>query len=391
MRSFTSAELALISKNKKSDDKKPILNLPSGASRISQEIENWLILLPNEVKLVLLWLIDQSISTQASDSNIELRLASEFEASQNLWLNQTESILLEDLKSYNALSSFINSGVTVLGTSSTDIVPKDANNLLQVLQVPVGWLSVRQESANYEARLNTYINKARVARQLHDGDISVLRTWRDVICSYTENADILPSNQTTLANGYSVAAANAALYSNNRPSSAKQKEIRQLVAELANSRKYPQNRLLAQIYQESKYNPTALNTKSGAAGLGQFMTSTGPNYGLKTYTSDYFDPQKSTEATIRYMLYLQGQARKWGASSEIDQWRVALGMFNMGIGNMANIVGAAGYIKASGGSFKDKVKPFSWPDIHSYLVRVGKFSETVNYIPKIEAYAKNPP
>lgn len=73
-------------------------------------------------------------------------------------------------------------------------------------------------------------------------------------------------------------------------------------------------------YQESRYNPNAVNTKSGATGLMQFMPATAKEFGI-----DPRDPFQSIDAAGRYMAQLY---------SMFKDWKIALGAYNFGPGNM---------------------------------------------------------
>ncbi len=55
----------------------------------------------------------------------------------------------------------------------------------------------------------------------------------------------------------------------------------------------------AMIGVESGWNPNAISAK-GAMGLPQFVKRTGNAYGL--YGKDFYDPDKSTDAMVRYLI-----------------------------------------------------------------------------------------
>ena len=106
---------------------------------------------------------------------------------------------------------------------------------------------------------------------------------------------------------------------------------------------------------ESAMNPT-LTSRAGAAGLWQFMYSTGKLYGLEvnSVVDDRRDPYKSTEAAAHYLSDLY---RVFG------DWQLAIAAYNCGPGNINKA------IVRSGG------KRGFW-DIYPYLPR-----ETRGYIP----------
>ena len=110
---------------------------------------------------------------------------------------------------------------------------------------------------------------------------------------------------------------------------------------------------------ESGLKPSA-TSRVGAAGLWQFMKSTGRMMGLKVNGTidERRDPVKSTQAAAEYLKYLH---EKFG------DWTLALAAYNCGPGNVRKA------IRRSGG------KRNYW-DIQKYLPR-----ETRNYIPKFIA------
>ena len=110
---------------------------------------------------------------------------------------------------------------------------------------------------------------------------------------------------------------------------------------------------------ESGLKPSA-TSRVGAAGMWQFMRSTGRMMGLKVNSTidDRRDPVKSTEAAADYLQYLH---EKFG------DWTLALAAYNCGPGNVRKA------IRRSGG------KRTFW-EIKDFLPK-----ETRNYIPKFIA------
>jgi len=106
---------------------------------------------------------------------------------------------------------------------------------------------------------------------------------------------------------------------------------------------------------ESALNPTA-RSRVGAAGLWQFMYSTGKLNGLSvnSYVDERHDPIKSTEAACQYLTTLYGI---------FDDWNLALAAYNSGPGNVNKA------IRRSGGQTN------YWA-IRPYLPR-----ETAGYVP----------
>jgi membrane-bound lytic murein transglycosylase D len=87
---------------------------------------------------------------------------------------------------------------------------------------------------------------------------------------------------------------------------------------------------------ESGFQPQALNARSGAGGMWQFMPYTGHDYGLMRngFFDERFDPEKSTRAYARYIKYLYNQ---------FGDWYLAMAAFNWGPGAMQRAVQRTGY------------------------------------------------
>lgn len=110
---------------------------------------------------------------------------------------------------------------------------------------------------------------------------------------------------------------------------------------------------------ESGFQPRAVNRRSHAGGMWQFMPS--GNYGLvrDRYVDERFNPEKSTLAYARYMKYLYDQ---------LGDWYLAMAAYDWGAGNVQRAVARTGYA-----SF--------WQ-----LYQRGELpAETKNYVPEILA------
>jgi membrane-bound lytic murein transglycosylase D len=85
---------------------------------------------------------------------------------------------------------------------------------------------------------------------------------------------------------------------------------------------------------ESGFQPRALNRKSGAGGMWQFMPY-GP-YGLarNPYVDERFDPEKSTRAYARYMKFIYNQ---------LGDWYLSMAGYDWGAGNVQHAVEKTGY------------------------------------------------
>lgn len=110
---------------------------------------------------------------------------------------------------------------------------------------------------------------------------------------------------------------------------------------------------------ESGFQPRAVNRRSRAGGMWQFMPF--DYYGLSRnrYVDERFDPDKSTIAYARYMKYLYDQ---------LGDWYLAMAAYDHGAGNIQHAVARTGYANF-------------WE-----LYRRGELpAETRNYVPEIIA------
>jgi membrane-bound lytic murein transglycosylase D len=110
---------------------------------------------------------------------------------------------------------------------------------------------------------------------------------------------------------------------------------------------------------ESSFQPQAVNRRSGAGGMWQFMPH--GNYGLERngYMDERFDPEKSTRAYARYMKYLYDQ---------FGDWYLAMAAYDWGAGNVQRAVQKTGYA-----------------DFWELYKRNNLPGETKNYVPEILA------
>ena len=110
---------------------------------------------------------------------------------------------------------------------------------------------------------------------------------------------------------------------------------------------------------ESGFQPQAVNRKSRAGGMWQFMPH--GNYGLARtdYVDERFDPEKSTRAYARYMKYLYDQ---------LGDWYLAMASYDWGAGNVQRAVQKTGYA-----------------DFWELYRRNELPGETRNYVPEILA------
>lgn len=126
--------------------------------------------------------------------------------------------------------------------------------------------------------------------------------------------------------------------------------------------------LIYQAIAESGFQPQALNARSGAGGMWQFMPFRGA-YGLERngWFDERFDPEKSTRAYARYMKTLYAQ---------LGDWYLVMAAYDWGPGNVQRAVMRTGYA-----DFWQLYKLNALP------------KETKNYVPAMLAaaiMAKNP-
>jgi membrane-bound lytic murein transglycosylase D len=110
---------------------------------------------------------------------------------------------------------------------------------------------------------------------------------------------------------------------------------------------------------ESGFQPRALNRRSHAGGMWQFMPH--GNYGLtrNAYVDERFDPEKSTRAYARYMKFIYNQ---------LGDWYLSMAGYDWGSGNVQRAVEKTGYA-----------------DYWELYKRNELPRETANYVPEILA------
>ncbi|MGA7343920.1 MAG: transglycosylase SLT domain-containing protein, partial [Terracidiphilus sp.] len=110
---------------------------------------------------------------------------------------------------------------------------------------------------------------------------------------------------------------------------------------------------------ESGFQTQAIDRRSGAGGMWQFMPH--GDYGLSRngYIDERFDPEKSTRAYARYMKFLYDQ---------LGDWYLAMAAYDWGAGNVQRAVQKTGYA-----DFWELYKRHNLP------------GETQNYVPEILA------
>jgi len=133
---------------------------------------------------------------------------------------------------------------------------------------------------------------------------------------------------------------------------------RQMIQRVMSEEGVPQD-LIYLAVAESGFQPRAVNRKSRAGGMWQFMPR--GNYGLErnSYVDERFDPEKSTRAYARYMKYIYAQ---------LGDWYLSMAGYDWGTGNVQRAVQKTGYA-----------------DFWELYKRNNLPGETKNYVPEILA------
>ena len=354
-----------------------LLNLPGKARELSQDELAFFKSLPNETRRLLIWAIDRTLDGHVDSSAIDNRLAQELANTSSQILKQALWVIDTQTQGYASLQA-VSQGPSLDG-GIIQTPPDAVTNLLAKVKLPVKSLLVDRDAYDYEVRLNNSIVAGRANTSFLRVDRLELQAWRNTIAELTLGADSPNPAPTTVVNsaGSTTQAAAASSFKASKLNTASQKSARAYIVQAATESSYPVNRLLAQLYQESAYNPDALNSRSKAAGVAQFVPSVGPSYGLTTYTADYFDPYKSALAAVRYMKWLENWAAKLGVKGDPETWYMALAAYNWGIGNIQKA------LKARNLAGRPNL---TWQD----LAVSPTPSETINYVTKIRAMESNP-
>jgi membrane-bound lytic murein transglycosylase D len=143
---------------------------------------------------------------------------------------------------------------------------------------------------------------------------------------------------------------------------------KELIQRILREEGVPQE-LIYQAVAESGFQPQAVNGRSGAGGMWQFMPGTGALYGLQRNAAvdERFDPEKATRAYARYMKDMYNQ---------LGNWYLVMAGYDWGPGAVQHAVSKTGYA-----------------DFWELYRRNNLPTETKNYVPIILAatiIAKNP-
>lgn len=392
MRELTPRELEIVLPQKKRP--KPILDLPDDPVPITDEIENWIILLPANVREGLIQTIKTLMNSTSKVSPLDLRVMGELRDSQNLYFSKKADYHQREVLNVNDLLGYIQNGITLAGESLNGITPTSASQFMGILKYCLDSPQHTYEWMEYEARFNDFYIRHKQNNDLVEADQKILKAWMKVLGEYAGNfvpTELFTTLETKQVEPPEKKYANTpSPYKYNVSSSIEKKKIRDLIIEVARAHSYPENWLLAQIWHESSYNPKARNPKSTAAGLGQFLKDTGKEYGLDPWPEGFFDPERNSTAVIKMMSGLMKQATKWGASNKEEAWKYALAGYYAGSGYIIRDLISQGYVKGRGMRFMGPLKPFTWNNLESSLT--GPHArETQKYVSSISKLSISPP
>jgi membrane-bound lytic murein transglycosylase D len=143
-------------------------------------------------------------------------------------------------------------------------------------------------------------------------------------------------------------------------------KYKDMISKILRDQGVPQD-LIYLAVMESGFQPQALNAKSGAGGMWQFMPTGAYGLARDGWVDERFDPEKSSQAYARYIKSLYDQ---------FGDWYLAMAAYNWGPGYVQRSVMRTGYA-----------------DFWELYRRNALPQETKNYVPGIIAaiiMAKNP-
>ncbi|HEY4127269.1 MAG TPA: lytic transglycosylase domain-containing protein [Gammaproteobacteria bacterium] len=97
----------------------------------------------------------------------------------------------------------------------------------------------------------------------------------------------------------------------------------------------PFDLLARELWQESRFNPSAVNSGSGATGIAQFMPATAAQLGI-----DPLDPSQAIPAMAGYLTTIQDYIES--KTSVAATWAMALAGYNWGMGNVVKALNTYG-------------------------------------------------
>jgi hypothetical protein len=337
MRAYTVDELNILGQNRKTP--KPILNLPApaGASPISQNVEDWLILMPNPVKQLFVWTIDYIVNNHAGTSVIEARLMRELADNQNIICKQKLWVLDNQVGSISYLYGLAQNGISVTGTAGLT-APDEVIPVMNLIRYPVKESLGERDSLDYEYRLNNYICSMVANTNFLDYDKKVLLAWKQVISDYTTGSlSAAPSTIANMSAGGAAAIASSPLFfsmtpdpnglawGTKFPKPAEYPAFKARMIQICGSLGINPDWLMAVMWAESNLRADIVNPKGGATGLIQFMPSTAIGLGTTTGALRVMTATQQLDYVYKYFQSFAGKMHSVGDVYAVIFMPIALG------------------------------------------------------------------
>ncbi len=282
-------------------------------------------------------------SRQAYDNGVTLYQAGQYPAARADFDRAVDIILTSgrDLKKDAALNDAFESTVDKINTLELDSL-QQSNGFSQQDQTPVGVAN----DVTFPVDPNL-LARAQAELKFTQSDLPLV--VNDYVAGYINYFTNTRKGHNTIENSLSRAG-----------------RYRAIVEKTLTDEGVPKDLIYLAI-AESGFRPRALNARSGAGGMWQFMPY--GDYGLahNAWVDERFDPEKSTRAYARYIKELH---------SQFGDWYLAMAAYDWGPGKVQRAVQRTGYA-----------------DFWELYQRNVLPAETKNYVPIIVAaaiMAKNP-
>jgi membrane-bound lytic murein transglycosylase D len=282
-------------------------------------------------------------SKQAYDTGISLYQAGQYQAAREDFDRAVDIFLTSgrDLKSDTVLNDAFEQRVDAINALELDSL-QQSNGFSQQDQTPVGVAN----DVTFPVDPNL-LARAQADLKVTHSDLPLV--VNDYIAGYINYFTNTKKGHNTIENSL----AREGLY-------------RAMVEQVLTDEGVPKDLIYLAI-AESGFRPRAVNARSGAGGMWQFMPY--GDYGLvrNAWVDERFDPEKSTRAYARYIKELHGQ---------FGDWYLAMAAYDWGAGKVQRAVQRTGYA-----------------DFWELYQRNVLPAETKNYVPIIVAaaiMAKNP-
>lgn len=320
MRPLTNSEANYVDSHSKPLDQLPVFKTEAGIRQISRETESWLLLLPNEMKLILIQLIDKTKARVRDAHGISSRLSRELADSQNLFFNQKRTVYVQDIGDYDQMQNYLSAGYTITGDPTENFIPDEAKPLMTLLRMPIGATSSDSNQYEYETRLNDYICKLKDTAGFVEEDTKYLQNWREVLAEYTEGVDQIqqPSANTSITSDLSTAVpvntTGGIAWGQKFPKPAEWPQFKEKLMQVCAKLGIQPDWLMAVMMAESNLRADIVNTISKATGLIQFMPKSAKALGT---TVDDLKKMTATQQLDYVYLYFKPYANKMKSVSDV--------------------------------------------------------------------------